>query len=464
MRLVFVHLKGSKKGQAEVFEKYKILIGTHPSCDLSFSEVSHKDLSSFHAEIVNKGDSVTIKDLASKAGTFVNNEIISEIVLKDGDVIGFAEGGPEVCIRVTRKKEEPGISDESSLLEKELEKPSVSDLQVGKVKSATQDVVHYEKPGILQIVLRDFIKKPYRKASSKTKKFLLAMILMILGVSFSLLYFYSYKLHETSKRVEILESQQSFIENIIDKYRKGVCFIQGSYYYVDTKTGKPIRAAYDGTPITSNFSGTGFLVSSKGIVLTNRHIAEPSWRESKVPYTEYYGRRGTTIKFEVLRAFFPEIKDPFPLEIVKVSTDVDIAILKFEPNDLDLPVFNLDMSGKNVRIGEPVILLGYPAGINAFFGKTDQKVVDELIMLPVLRVAEELSMRKLIRPLATQGHVTDFTSDKIIYDAQTTVGGSGGPLININGDVIGINYGILRSFKGSNFAVPIKFGVTLLQK
>lgn len=464
MRLVFVHLKGNKKGQTEVFEKYKILIGTHPSCDLSFSEVSHKDLSSFHAEIINKGDEVVIKDLASKAGTFVNNEIISETALKDGDVIGFAEEGPEVCIRITGKKDEPEISDEGSRLEKKLEIPSDGELQVDQAGSERQRVVHYEKPGILKVILQDFIKRPYSLASSKTKKFLLVIILIILSVSFSLLYFYFYKLQETSKRVQILESQQSFIENIIDKYRKGVCFVQGSYYYVDTKTGKPIRAASDGAPITSNFSGTGFLISSEGIILTNRHIAEPAWREGRVPYTEYYGRRGTTIKFEVLRAFFPEIKDPFPLAIVKVSPDVDIAILKFEPNDLNLPVFNLDMSGKNVRIGEPVILLGYPAGINAFLGKTDQKVVDELIMLPVLRVAEELSKRKLIRPLATQGHVTDFTSDRIIYDAQTTVGGSGGPLININGEVIGVNYGILRSFKGSNFAVPIKYGITLLQQ
>jgi S1-C subfamily serine protease len=69
----------------------------------------------------------------------------------------------------------------------------------------------------------------------------------------------------------------------------------------------------------------------------------------------------------------------------------------------------------------------------------------------------------LIRPTATQGHIGDVLRDKIVYDAQTTSGGSGGPLFNNEGKVIGINFAILREFGGSNFAIPVGFGKLLLK-
>jgi S1-C subfamily serine protease len=79
------------------------------------------------------------------------------------------------------------------------------------------------------------------------------------------------------------------------------------------------------------------------------------------------------------------------------------------------------------------------------------------------RVMEELARRHLINPVVTQGHVGDVLPDKIVYDAQTTSGGSGGPLFNDQGQVIGINFAILRDFGGSNFAVPARYARRLLK-
>jgi len=78
-------------------------------------------------------------------------------------------------------------------------------------------------------------------------------------------------------------------------------------------------------------------------------------------------------------------------------------------------------------------------------------------------VLEELAKRKLIRPLVTQGHVGDVLEDKIVYDAQTTSGGSGGPLLNREGGVIGVTYAVVKGFGGSNFGVPIRFATPLLK-
>ena len=78
------------------------------------------------------------------------------------------------------------------------------------------------------------------------------------------------------------------------------------------------------------------------------------------------------------------------------------------------------------------------------------------------QVMEELARRHLIRPITTQGHIGDVLHDKIVYDAQTTSGGSGGPLFNNEGKVSGINFAMVRDFGGSNFAIPISYGRSLL--
>ena len=79
------------------------------------------------------------------------------------------------------------------------------------------------------------------------------------------------------------------------------------------------------------------------------------------------------------------------------------------------------------------------------------------------QVMEELARRNLIRPITTQGHIGDVLPDKIVYDAQTTSGGSGGPLFNNEGKVIGINFAMVREFGGSNFAIPVGYGKSLLK-
>jgi S1-C subfamily serine protease len=74
-------------------------------------------------------------------------------------------------------------------------------------------------------------------------------------------------------------------------------------------------------------------------------------------------------------------------------------------------------------------------------------------------------MRILVLNLGTESTqaVEHALTDKIIYDAATTSGGSGGPLFNRDGKVIGVSSAILKDFGGSNLAVPVRYADELLK-
>jgi serine protease Do len=81
----------------------------------------------------------------------------------------------------------------------------------------------------------------------------------------------------------------------------------------------------------------------------------------------------------------------------------------------------------------------------------------------VTQIVSRLAAQHLIRPTTTQGHIGDVLKDKIVYDAATTSGGSGGPLFNRDGKVIGVNFAILNDFGGSNLAVPVRYADELVK-
>jgi hypothetical protein len=77
--------------------------------------------------------------------------------------------------------------------------------------------------------------------------------------------------------------------------------------------------------------------------------------------------------------------------------------------------------------------------------------------------ANELAALSLIRPSATCGHLGDVVGDKLIYDAPTAHGGSGGPVFNSRGEVIGINAAYIDGFSGGTLGISIQALQPLIQ-
>jgi serine protease Do len=287
----------------------------------------------------------------------------------------------------------------------------------------------------------------------------------------------------TRQRLEALEGEREAGELIIRQYGGGVGLVQASYAFYDAES-RPLRYRVDaeGRPLheddgslaldpdakgeihTIDYYGTGFVVDEAGLVLTNRHVAEPWWGSEAAGQLV---RRGYRPRFVLCRVFFPKQAEPYELDIYAVSEKWDLALMRIDLEGRAVPpVLPLDAGGRGAVAGQPVVVVGYPTGIEAILAKADSAVVSEIIAehgTSRQQLVESLSRRGLITPSTTQGHIGDVTSTDIVFDAATTEGGSGGPVFNRNRRVIAVEYAVLSRFGGNSFGVPISYAVDLMR-
>jgi S1-C subfamily serine protease len=289
------------------------------------------------------------------------------------------------------------------------------------------------------------------------------------------------ELQTTRARLLTLETERAAGERIVREYGPGVCLIQGAYVFQDGE-GRPLRYRLDesgsalkdaddnplldpegrGPVHEVEYVGTGFLVDRRGLVMTNRHIAEPWWSDD---HAQSLAERGYAPKQTVLRAFFPREKRPFELKVERHAERADLSLLRCDLGGLRLPALPLDRTGKGAVAGQAVVLVGFPAGIEAMLAKIDAAEAREIVTgagMSTGRISEALAARGLVRPSTTQGHIADITETDVVFDAPTTQGGSGGPLLNRNGQVIGVAYAVLSRFGGNSFAVPVRRALPLV--
>ncbi|MBI4777351.1 DegQ family serine endoprotease [Candidatus Desantisbacteria bacterium] len=153
--------------------------------------------------------------------------------------------------------------------------------------------------------------------------------------------------------------------------------------------------------------GTGFIVDSRGYILTNNHVVKGA---DVITVCLLDGRK-------------------FKGKIVGTDPKVDLALIKIDVSD-SLPTARLGNSSKT-KIGEWVIAIGNPFGL------------EHTITVGVISAKG--------RSLGQQAQYENF----IQTDASINPGNSGGPLVNIYGEVIGINTAIVAGGQGIGFAIPV---------
>lgn len=291
------------------------------------------------------------------------------------------------------------------------------------------------------------------------------------------------QLLDTQGRLNRLESEGKFAETIVRSYGSSVCLLHVVVEFLDRGTGKSILIAVDGLgkPILDekgmvqldtegngphlqlDIFGTGFLVRKDGRLLTNHHVAEPWWGSDELKALIDHGASAYVLSYT---AYFPGSADGISAKLDKISAQADVATLRLEAGiPARSTLLDLDDRKDASIAGEAVVLIGYPTGIEGILARAGPEATKELTQnaSEVRQIVSHLAEQKLIRPTTTQGHIGDVLQDKIVYDAATTSGGSGGPLFNRNGKVIGINFAILKGFGGSNLAVPVRYAKELLK-
>jgi S1-C subfamily serine protease/CheY-like chemotaxis protein len=291
------------------------------------------------------------------------------------------------------------------------------------------------------------------------------------------------QLQDTQNRLSQLEKEGRVAETIVQKYGPSVCLLHIVVGFVDKESGQPLQVAVDanGKPLVDEKGmaqlgvggrgprlqidafGTGFLVKPDGTILTNHHVVEPWWHEDKLKQLLDHGADPRVLSYE---AYFPGKSAAIRAKLARISSEADVATLKLEtPPPSHAELLELDARSEASVTGEPVVLMGYPTGVEGILARANSDVAQKIASgaQDASQVMSRVASQRLIRPTTTQGHIGDVLKDKIVYDAATTSGGSGGPLFNRDGKVIGINFAVLKDFGGSNLAVPVRYATDLLK-
>jgi S1-C subfamily serine protease/DNA-binding NarL/FixJ family response regulator len=291
------------------------------------------------------------------------------------------------------------------------------------------------------------------------------------------------QLQETQNRLNRLENEGRVAETIVHRFGPSVCLLHVVVEFRDKDSGQLIRISSDATgkalvddkgmvsletegsgpPLQVDAFGTGFLVAHDGRLLTNHHVAEPWWGDEEL---KQLVDRGATAFAASYTAYFPGTSQGIAAKLDRISPDADLATLKLQASaPPHTALLEIDDRSEASVSGDPVVLIGYPTGIEGILARAGSDVTKKVAenAHEVTQVVSQLAAQHLIRPTTTQGHIGDVLKDKIVYDAATTSGGSGGPLFNRDGKVIGVNFAILNGFGGSNLAVPVRYADKLVK-
>lgn len=258
----------------------------------------------------------------------------------------------------------------------------------------------------------------YEKRESKAKK-VLKTLLLIIVVSASSIFLYNMYLNikvksdvdnidgaGTAIRLSAEQEEETDISSTLEDTTKCVVGISKL-----KNNGDSIFVAN----ATKDLSlGTGAIISENGYIITNAHLAGNKYSSCYITLEDGSVYNGS---------------------VVWSDEDLDLAIVKINVNGLDyLELGDSD----NIKLGESVYAIGNPIGIEF------QRSVTSGIISGVNRTIK-----------IEEDNTSSYMEGLIQTDASINQGNSGGPLINSNGEIIGISSVKIETAEGIGFAIPI---------
>ncbi len=493
---VLDHLSGVSRGTRQPLSATSVRIGTSTDAAIHFPADREPAVAAHHARLTRQGPSYLLRAVPGQR-VEVNGEPVEARLLVPGDRIRIGEGGPVLRFRLYKAGRGPYKSIPEALVD------CVDCALLGSPTPWGRTVL--------------FLKAMPRELFTQTSPWSRGAVLLLLAlllVTTGVLLFRTTRLEgqlarqaeevhsiaglveqaeenalslealrevraqletrlsDAVERVEALEARSEAGQRVVAAAARSVVFLQGSYGFVEPVDRKPLRLVLgpDGRPLTDVrgnprisvagtgpvlerfYTGTAFVATEDGLLLTNKHVAVPwAFDESAKALV----RQGLIPVMRRFIGYLPGVEEPFDVELVVASETADVAVLRCSGITGSVPY--LPMSEAPAQPGEEVVVLGYPTGMRALLARTNQAFVDSLMQsarMDFWAMARRLSEAGHIGPLATRGIVGQVTSARVVYDAETTSGGSGGPVVGLDGNVRAVNAAILVDFGGSNLGVP----------
>jgi len=504
-----IHISSGDDRHTEILTEERIRIGTSQDCDLRLRS------SSLPKEVANS----VVLELVRTAGvyTVANYGQILQLTkngkplgvgdeIEDGDDLHLVQS--ELSLQFFPIRALPAVVPNTTSKETHVA-PFIEAAAIESAATARRDDA--------KVFLREFTRELVKEIKPSTKLVTLAIALALVG---GILYigFAMYKELQRGRR--IIDDQRAQLGQMQDQvkktsdqisdlgrsnreirdslslavklrsdYGKGVCLIAGSFYYVEAGTGRPLRYSETQTnesggvvqtgnePATLTpegraaiaefeFVGTGFYVGG-GFVITNRHIVQP-WLADDKAQSMGNSVRGQP-RLKKLTAYFPGHPQAITLKFKAAAHRDDLAVCSLDLPEVpqNIPMLPLETDPDAVAVGKTVVMMGYPSGpdrLLALLDDAESRGIQQRYGGSLEALLGYLAETKRINPATTQGSITDLDVRRIAYDARTAEGGSGAPLFGPSGRVIGVNFAVFTENQASNFAVPIRFGLSLLER
>lgn len=577
-KILIKNIGKPKGGQTETFaaSQRELTIGRDPSCDIKFDP--NDDLvSRRHSKITKVSDvpEYTIADLGSRNGTLVNKRRIFEPTkLNCGDLIQLGPDGPQFefdldprpasMIKPTRLSDATLEPDPSRLpptrqtaaplmTTREAPPPTAAapaapggvgkatvERMIGETKSKTQTMAIVAVAAILLVVggvtywLYATRPKPVDEKDIVGK-----IIPQVKGgmtpTEIAGAFTESTVFFEVGWKLIYTESGKELYHVLIPN-RRAVAGKKGVYeevlpgaddylpaFFKDDEGGlepwlstddKTADKHHDNQPIGGRHSGSGFVVSSDGYILTNRHVAAAWLTEYHFPsrYGILIGVDGSghlilkPIDLAQVRSWIPgsakvvttsaedlstlqhlpkfvprgkvfEGRNDYldvtfarnririPAKLVRISDRNDVAMVKVDTPET-LKKIELNDNYETIKVGDPVVTLGYPGvsepvyGVAASHDVLNQQATVKEIPDPTLSVG---NVGRVLRGASGSDQAKVFAGDYYQLTINSTgAGNSGGPVIDANGRVIAIFTLGIKSDVQISGATPIRYGMELM--